>query len=253
MFQALDSKEKRIVVDAMLEVNFKPGESVIKQGEDGDVLYVVDSGKLDCSRKFSPEADETFLKTYVPGESFGELALLYNAPRAATIVCKEASVCFSLDRACFNHIVKDSAMKKRERYEKFLAKVPVLESLDIYERAKICDCLQSQTYEAGDFVITEGDCGNTFFLLEEGQAQALKKSSSGEQKVVFEYKENDYFGELSLLRDEPRAASIKATTNVKVAWIDRLAFKRILGPLENILERNADRYARFMKDRGILN
>jgi cAMP-dependent protein kinase regulator len=58
---------------------------VIKQGEDGDNLYVVDKGDLDCYKRFSKDAENTYLKTYKPGESFGELALLYNAPRAASI------------------------------------------------------------------------------------------------------------------------------------------------------------------------
>jgi len=58
----------------MEEVHFKPGDAVITQGDDGDVLYVVDQGKLDCYKKFKPDAENTYLKTYIPGESFGELA-----------------------------------------------------------------------------------------------------------------------------------------------------------------------------------
>lgn len=112
MFQALDDKEKAIVVKAMAERIFKAGQTVIKQGDDGDVLYVVDDGKLDCFKKFSKDAADTYLKTYVPGESFGELALLYNAPRAASIICKEDAVLFSLDRATFNHIVKDATVRR---------------------------------------------------------------------------------------------------------------------------------------------
>jgi len=51
------------------------------------------------------------LKTYKAGESFGELSLLYNAPRAATIKATSKSVCFALDRATFNNIVKDASVK----------------------------------------------------------------------------------------------------------------------------------------------
>lgn len=61
------------------------------------------------------------------------------------------------------------------------------------------------------------------------------------------YEKNSYFGELALLRDTPRAASIIATSdNVVVASIDRASFKRLLGPLEKILERNTDRYNNFV-------
>jgi len=61
------------------------------------------------------------LKTYKVGESFGELALLYNAPRAATIITKtDGATLFVLDRNTFNHIVKDSAATKRNKYEAFL-------------------------------------------------------------------------------------------------------------------------------------
>ena len=82
----------------MEECFFKKGQHVIKQDDDGEVLYVVDKGKLDCFKKFSKDAEDTYLKTYVPGESFGELALLYNCPRAASIIAKEDSTLFSLDR-----------------------------------------------------------------------------------------------------------------------------------------------------------
>lgn len=75
------------------------------------------------------------MKTYVEGESFGELALLYNAPRAATIVVKtNGATLFALDRSTFNHIVKDSAAKKRNQYEAFLKNVEILKEMDDYER-----------------------------------------------------------------------------------------------------------------------
>lgn len=63
---------------------------------------------MDCFKTFKKEEGEKYLKTYKPGEAFGELALLYNAPRAATIRAKSESTLFSLDRECFNNIVKES-------------------------------------------------------------------------------------------------------------------------------------------------
>lgn len=67
---------------------------------------MVDSGELDCFKLFDGDNCSKHLKVYKPGESFGELALLYNAPRAATIIAKTNSILFSLDRSTFNNIVK---------------------------------------------------------------------------------------------------------------------------------------------------
>lgn len=118
----------------MVECKFKQDDVVIKQGDDGDVLYVVDSGELACSKVFNEEEGEKFLKNYTMGESFGELALLYNCPRAATIKANTDCVLFSLDRETFNHIVKDASRKKREIYHDFLGKIELLSQMDTYEK-----------------------------------------------------------------------------------------------------------------------
>ena len=93
---------------------------MIRQGEDGSELFVVESGTLSCQKIFKGKSGAVFLKRYEPGEAFGELALLYNAPRAATIVADSDCVLWSLDRETFNHIVKDASRKRREKYESFL-------------------------------------------------------------------------------------------------------------------------------------
>lgn len=109
MFTALDEKEFSIVVDAIEEVSGNAGDEIIKEGDQGDCMYVLESGSLDCTKIFSGNTEPTFLKTYQPGEGFGELALLYNAPRAATITAKTDYVIYKLDRDTFNNIVKDAA------------------------------------------------------------------------------------------------------------------------------------------------
>ena len=63
-----------------------------------------------------------------------------------------------------------------------------------------------------------------------------------------EYKPGDYFGELALLKDEPRAANIIAKTDCKLIYLDRNSFKRLLGPLDSILQRNRLKYKTLIKE-----
>ena len=98
MFSGLNEGEKQIVVDAMEEKKVFKNEAVIKEGDQGDCLYVVGSGTLSCTKLFPGNSEPTFLKKYEAGEAFGELALLYNAPRAASITSDEESTIYALDR-----------------------------------------------------------------------------------------------------------------------------------------------------------
>ena len=110
--------------------------------------------------------------------------MLYNAPRAASIVANEDCLLWSLDRACFNNIVKESSIKRRERFEKFTKQIDILQDLDPYERNKICDVLQPRTYKAGEYIIKQGEVGNKFYVIEDGEAIATKKKPGKKSKYT---------------------------------------------------------------------
>lgn len=142
MFNGLSEKDKEVVVNAMEIKEYQPEEFVIKQGDNGAELFIVESGTLKCTLKKKGLDNDIFIKNYSSGELFGELALMYNVPRAASIVAIEKSVLFALDRETFNNIVKGSIIKTRERNEMFLSKIDILADLEPMEIQKLCDCLQ---------------------------------------------------------------------------------------------------------------
>jgi cAMP-dependent protein kinase regulator len=247
MFSHLDEKDLNIVIDAMEEKIYETGSDVIIQGDDGAELFLVGDGILECFRVMKPDEEPTKLREYEHGEAFGELALLYNAPRAATISAKSTATLYSLDRDTFNFIVKDSAVKKRSRYENSLKKVKVLESISLYERSQIADAIIEESFAKGEKVISQGDIGTIFYMISEGEATAFRVfEEGGEEKEVMKYKLGDYFGELALLKNEPRAASVIAKTDLVVMKLDRNSFKRLIGPLDDILKRNLESYKTIM-------
>lgn len=160
---------------------------------------------------------------------------MYNAPRAATVMSAEAgSTLWALDRITFRRILMDSTFQRRRLYESFLEEVKILSTLTKYERSKIADALEAQKFPAGTTIIKEGDAGEAFYLLESGEAEAFK---NGVEKAVKQYRKGDYFGELALLNDAPRAASVTSKTEVKVATLGKDGFQRLLGPVESIMRR----------------
>ena len=109
------------------------------------------------------------------------------------------------------------------------------------ERKKIAEVLREESFEAGARIIKEGDEGDLFYILSEGEAHATKLSSKGEV-VVKKYAKGDYFGELALMNNRCRAASVYASIPCKVATLDSASFKRLLGPVEEIFLRNKELY-----------
>ncbi|KAJ5736208.1 cAMP-dependent protein kinase regulatory subunit [Penicillium malachiteum] len=240
LFSHLDDEQFKTVLSALVEKPIPAKDiKVISQGDAGDYFYIVEKGQFDIyihpSGSVQPGLDGLGNKVSStgPGGSFGELALMYNAPRAATVISTEAkSTLWALDRITFRRILMDSAFQRRRMYEAFLEEVPLLSSLKPYERSKIADALDTIKYPAGSTIINEGDPGDAFYLLESGEAEAFKNGVS-----VKNYHRGDYFGELALLDDKPRAASIVTKTEVKVARLGRDGFKRLLGPVEDIMRR----------------
>lgn len=240
LFSHLDDEQFKTVLSALVEKPIPAKDiKVISQGDAGDYFYIVENGHFDIyihssgSVQPGPEGLGNKVASTGPGGSFGELALMYNAPRAATVISTDAkSTLWALDRITFRRILMDSAFQRRRMYEAFLEEVPLLSSLKSYERSKIADALDTIKYPAGSTIINEGDPGDAFYLLESGEAEAFKNGAS-----VKSYHRGDYFGELALLDDKPRAASIVTKTDVKVARLGRDGFKRLLGPVENIMRR----------------
>lgn len=243
------------ILDAMFEKKVKPDDVIIRQGDDGDNFYVIESWVshkgaewwlgVNCflfpSANFSGfyhalvGDDNKHVFTYENRGSFGELALLYNMPRAATIKAVTEGQLWALDRQTFRRILLKAAFRKRKMYEALINSVPMLKTLQNYERLNLADALVSKSFANGERIIKQGkrqglnddkvcvnvddssgDAADGMYFIEEGTVSIKIQQDVGETEIS-KLEKGQYFGELALVTHRPRAASAYAQNNVKVA------------------------------------
>ncbi|XP_014274249.1 cAMP-dependent protein kinase type II regulatory subunit [Halyomorpha halys] len=237
IFRSLDLWQKEQILDAMFKREVFPGEVLIKQGEEGDYFYIVASGVFEAWKD-----DQVLLNKYVNTGSFGELALLYNVPRAASVKAVTEGVVWVLDRLTFRKIVLTHAFKRRKMYEMLIDGVPLLSALNEYERLAVADALVTQTFQNGQKIIGQGEVADGMYFVESGKVRVTVKGKDGTDLEVKRLEAGEYFGELALLTCKPRAASVFAVGLTKVAFLDVDAFERLLGPCMDIMKRNFETY-----------
>lgn len=213
-----------------LEV-IKAGNDCIKQNDVGELFYVVKEGSFDIY------VNDKQVATRGPNTCFGELALMYNAPRAATVRASVESKVWVIHRSLFRSTVRDVSDQTFKQYGEFLKSVPLLAPLSSYERGRIAEALELQEFKKGETIFEQGAVAKSMFIVRKGEVVVIK---DGEE--VARSKVGDYFGERALLKDDVRAASVKAVEDTTLLQIDKTTFDRLLGPLENILTSKVQSY-----------
>ena len=161
------------------------------------------------------------------GIAFGELALLQNAPRAATCTAEETVSAYALDMISFKMILMGKSKQDTEDYLGFLKAIPLLQSQSDSNLQSLASCLKEVEYPAGKNVIVEGDEGNNFYIIRTGEVKCTK----GGAEVSAKLGKGDFFGELALLSSDKRAATVTTTTDTTVLMLGRAEVTRLLGPI----------------------
>eukprot|EP00428_Durinskia_dybowskii_P014856 CAMPEP_0170213468 /NCGR_PEP_ID=MMETSP0116_2-20130129/6358_1 /TAXON_ID=400756 /ORGANISM="Durinskia baltica, Strain CSIRO CS-38" /LENGTH=1130 /DNA_ID=CAMNT_0010464019 /DNA_START=103 /DNA_END=3495 /DNA_ORIENTATION=- len=231
------------IIDAMQLMQVESGQDVIQQGDVGDFFYIVKKGTFDI---FVQKGDEPRKKVFQAAEgfAFGELALLYNAPRSATVTASVPAEVWALDRTAFRNLVVRSSEERFKKNVEFLNGVEIFQVLDENERAALAEVLEEEEFEDDEAIVEQGGKDEQMFIILEGKAVACIKGEQGEVEVM-SYEVGNYFGEIALLSGEPRKASVYAVGPCVCLYISRATFMRVLGSLSNLLERNISRYEKY--------
>ncbi|OQR95727.1 cGMP-dependent protein kinase [Thraustotheca clavata] len=239
LFEATTDGEMDMVVAAMTSVQVKAGEVIIRQHDHGDKFYVLEDGLCECI------VNDVHVGEVCAGGHFGELALIYDAPRAATVIATTDCRLWALGRNEFRIIQAQSSMESLTKRSEWLQKVPLFAGLTSRQLTSLNRCLEVVTYEDGANIVQQGHKGDAFYIIASGTVGCYVDGSkrnlimmSSSKSEIARLHQGDYFGETALLNDQPRNCTVRAIGLVKCVRLMRADFCSMIGPLAAILESN---------------
>ncbi|NXL83185.1 KGP2 kinase, partial [Alectura lathami] len=226
----LEPQQIQEMVECMYERAFQQGSYVVRQGEPGNHIFVLKEGRLEVLQQ------NRLLSSLPVWTAFGELAILYNCTRTASVKAITDVKTWALDREVFQNIMRVTAQARQEQYRTFLRSVSLLKNLPEDKLTKIMDCLEVEYYGKGDYVIREGEEGNTFFIIAKGKVKVTQSTADHSQpQLIKNLHKGDYFGEKALISDDVRSANVIADEyDVECLVIDRETFNQTVGTYEEL-------------------
>uniref|UniRef100_A0A8C9U1M1 cGMP-dependent protein kinase n=1 Tax=Scleropages formosus TaxID=113540 RepID=A0A8C9U1M1_SCLFO len=170
----LEMSQIQEIVDCMYPVEYDKESCIIKEGDVGSLVYVMEDGKVEVTKEGMK------LCTMGPGKVFGELAILYNCTRTATVKTLTNVKLWAIDRQCFQTIMMRTGLIKHTEYMEFLKSVPTFQNLPEEILSKLADVLEEVSAE-GEYIIRQGARGDTFFIISKGK---VRFSSAGRQTAL---------------------------------------------------------------------
>ncbi|HSQ41734.1 MAG TPA: cyclic nucleotide-binding domain-containing protein [Fibrobacteraceae bacterium] len=101
---------------------------------------------------------------------------------------------------------------KRRALHETLAEIPVFADLGVFELRFLVPILHQREYQAGELVFREGEAGNGMYIIQSGQVDVLGQNTEGASVLYARLSERQFFGEISLVDDQPRSASVVCAT-----------------------------------------
>lgn len=235
IFSDVENQQREHLLDAFEKYSVDVGFKIITEGDIGDYFYIIQSGKVEFSIQGERVGDAG------SGRGFGDLALLYDCPRACTCIAAEASVLWRVDQTTFRQILAHGRVNGDKETIETLRKVNFLQQLSDEYIVKIASAVIPETFKKGEVIIKKGEPGSVFYILKEGSV-AVRDIESGKTKYEDQVlKQGDFFGERAIVTDEPRNANVVALEDCLTLTMPRQTFLDVLGPLETLLKKTNDK------------
>uniref|UniRef100_A0A7S1M8I2 Uncharacterized protein n=1 Tax=Alexandrium catenella TaxID=2925 RepID=A0A7S1M8I2_ALECA len=239
---SLDDDKIQQMIKCMWKESIEKGTEVVKQGDlNADYFYIIMEGQFEVmgceGTNGMEEKAASAMGTLNAGQSFGELALMYFAPRAATVVATTPATLMIIDRMQFKKILETASLAATMEHRKYLDKVVVLDPLTDNEKDSLAKALDERRFSERENIFEQGEKGEHFFILIDGSVKVVKDGSKI-AGLTATSSEAQFFGEMALMNNEPRGATVTVTSSSATALVvDKASFDMLLGPLEELKKR----------------
>ena len=246
------------VRDRFESVHYDFGDTLIRQGDEADAFYVLVTGRARVLKE-QPNGEEITLHRLQPGSEFGESALLDGQRRTTTVRCSTAVDVLRLGRGNFQELVAEfpELLHSLELLSRWRALHSFLYSYSHFGRLSapalraLIDHLKPVSYSQGSTIIRQGEAAGPMYIVREGRIRIFTGPSDRAINVAF-FREGDYFGELSVLTGEPRAASAEAASDCRLLALspeDIASLDRQFPEFESLLVERRALYQAKVKSR----
>ena len=217
--QYLNEQARNAIIEEMSLIQVDKNNYIFKQGAIGNYFYILKSGTAHLI------IDNKLIKVLRIGESFGELALLHDAPRSGSIKAISDCLLYILERKNFRKIVEHITKINYEENLKFLESVSILSHLEQYQKTILSNNLVKEEFEEGRRIVTKGEFSSCLYIIKSGLVDCIDDNGV----IIRTLKEGDNFGERSILSDTKRTLDVVAKTDCVCYSISIATLKSMLG------------------------
>ena len=231
VFATMSHEEIALLVARLRLERHPAGRRIIRQGDRGDKFYIVRQGHVEVTQRDAVGVTRV-VNQIDRGGYFGEVALLRDAPRNATCRTTVPTETLALSREDFNTLVRgrfamqgklDRSLARAE----LLRRLPLFAEMDGLRIQQVAARLQEEHLAEGTVFIRQGEIGDRFYLTERGRVQVFV-TENGQERSVVERGPGEYVGEIALLLEVPRTASVRALAPTELLTLSREEFDRLV-------------------------
>ena len=242
LFPDLNQEEFIRIMSGLTRAKFNAGDWIIREGDKGETIYIISQGRVSVYKKRLEE--EIQISTLGEGEFFGEFSFFMSHRRQASVKAEEEVEVLVIEKEELDKIVEeyprvsDILVKfyKERVLDMVLAISPLFTGLGQEERKELIGKFNLMVVNRGDTVIQEGDEGDALYLIKDGEF-SVSTTGMGEQPVVLAtLKSGDFFGEVALISDQPRTATVTALSRGRLMRLSREDFNLVSSQFPQILE-----------------